>query len=552
MTAFFTDNITRGTDWRALERAVARMMILAGWDNVEVVGETGDNGADIIGVRTYKGSKKIWVVQVKAKTTGELVGASAIKEVMNAMSIYGASVAVVATNADFTESAKKRQKELLSQGFDLKLWNGRFLLDFLAQLPEFQPLRPLRPYQEDIVNKAKSIYENRGKRALYIVATGLGKTVIAARILNYLWSRGNKKILVLCHAQDLALQLEQSFWREISKNIPTRTFFGGRPPLIYDGINFGLYQTFTNYLSGIEEKDFDVVIVDEAHHALANGFATCISSLMPHFLVGMTATPWRGDGKSMTSLFGNPIATVSLIDGMKDKYLAEVDYRLFCDNIDWDMVHKMSHKKHSIKDLNKKLFLPQRDDAIIDQIRKTADEVVDPRIIIFSPSISHGQQFAKQLTLAGISCVPLSGEDKFVRRKNLMDFSSGKIQAVTAVDVLNEGIDVPDVNILVFLRATHSRRIFVQQLGRGLRLSPNKSKVIVLDFVSDVRRIAEVIQMDKEGREKTQELETMYLKNGFVKFNDQKAQGFFAEWLADVADVANFDENEKLTFPEDY
>lgn len=168
---------------------------------------------------------------------------------------------------------------------------------------------------------------------MYIVATGLGKTVIAARITNYLWSRGNRKFLVLCHAQDLALQLEQSFWREISKNIPTRTFFGGRPPLIYDGINFGLYQTFTNYLNGIEEKDFDVVIVDEAHHALANGFSSCLTALNPHFLVGMTATPWRGDGKSITTLFGNPIATVSLIDGMKDKYLAEVDYRLYCDKV---------------------------------------------------------------------------------------------------------------------------------------------------------------------------------------------------------------------------
>ena len=552
MNGFLTDNILKGTDWRALERAVARLMMLAGWDNVEVVGETGDNGADIIGVRTYKGVKKIWVVQVKAKTTGELVGSPAVKEVMKAMSIYGASVAVVATNADFTDSAKKRQKELMAQGFDLKLWNGRFLLDFFAQLPEFKPLRPLRPYQDDIVTKAQSIYENHGKRAIYIVATGLGKTVIAARITNYLWSRGNRKFLVLCHAQDLALQLEQSFWREISKNIPTRTFFGGRPPLIYDGINFGLYQTFTNYLNGIEEKDFDVVIVDEAHHALANGFSSCLTALNPHFLVGMTATPWRGDGKSITTLFGNPIATVSLIDGMKDKYLAEVDYRLYCDNIDWKQVHELSHKKHSIKDLNKKLFLPQRDDAIIAQILKTCKEIKNPRIIVFTPSIQHGQQFARQLTVSGIPCVPLSGEEKFTRRKNLMDFSSGKVQAVTAVDVLNEGIDVPDVNILVFLRATHSRRIFVQQLGRGLRISPTKKKVIVLDFVSDVRRIAEVLQMDKEAREKAQDTETMYLKNGFVSFNDQKAQDFLTEWLADVADVSNYDENEKLAFPEDF
>jgi len=552
MASFLTDNIMKGTDWRALERAVARLMTLAGWDNVEVVGETGDKGADIIGVRKQNGHKQTWVVQVKAKTMGEMVGATAVREVMTAMSVYGANVAAVATNADFTESARKRQKELQSQGFDLKLWNGRFLLDLLAQLPEYKALRPLRPYQEDIVNKAKSIYENHGKRALYIVATGLGKTVIASRITNYLWSMGNRRFLVLCHAQDLALQLEQSFWKEISKDVPTRTFFGGRPPLIYEGINFGLYQTFTNYLSGIEEKDFDVVIVDEAHHAMANGFTTCLSSLNPNFLIGMTATPWRGDGKSMSNIFGEPIATVSLVDGMRDKYLADIDYRLFCDNIDWDSIHEMSSKKHSIRDLNKRLFLPQRDEAIISQIQKACKEIPNPRIIVFTPSIEHGEKFARLLTISGISCASLSGMDKITRRRNLLDFSTGKIQAVTAVDILNEGIDVPDVNILVFLRATHSRRIFVQQLGRGLRISPTKKSVVVLDFVSDIRRIAEVIQMDREAREKCMDSETMYLRNGLVTFSDQKVGSFMMEWLADIADVANCDENEKLSFPEDY
>ena len=118
MAYFLTDNIMKGTDWRALERAVARLMILAGWDNVEVVGETGDMGADIIGVRKLNGRKQTWVVQVKAKTMGEMVGATAVREVMTAMSVYGASVAVVATNVDFTESARKRQRELQAQGFE--------------------------------------------------------------------------------------------------------------------------------------------------------------------------------------------------------------------------------------------------------------------------------------------------------------------------------------------------------------------------------------------------------------------------------------------------
>ena len=248
--SFLSNNIMRGTDWRALERAVARLMILAGWKNVSVVGASGDNGADIIGVRYENGVPKKWVVQVKAVLQGKYVGVSAINEVMHAMSMYGAQVAAVATNGDFYSSATRKRDELRKNGFDLKLWNGAFLTSLSIGLPELPDRRTLRPYQADIVEKAQKIYDANGRRAFYVVATGLGKTVIAARIAQYLWQQGHRRFLVLCHAQDLALQLEQSFWSEISKEVPTRVFFGGVPPLLYDGINFGLYQTFQGYLSG--------------------------------------------------------------------------------------------------------------------------------------------------------------------------------------------------------------------------------------------------------------------------------------------------------------
>ena len=99
---------------------------------------------------------------------------------------------------------------------------------------------------------------------------------------------------------------------------------------------------------------------------------------------------------------------------------------------------------------------------------------------------------------------------------------------------MNEGIDIPDVNILVFLRATHSRRIFVQQLGRGLRLSEGKEKVIVLDFVSDIRRMAEMIEMNNEGKAKGVEHEVVYLQEGFVSFSDARVERFVNVWLEDV------------------
>lgn len=154
------------------------------------------------------------------------------------------------------------------------------------------------------------------------------------------------------------------------------------------------------------------------------------------------------------------------------------------------------------------------------------------------------------LSASGIPCVALSKVDKAERRRRLLSFASGTYQAVCAVDVMNEGIDIPDVNILVFLRATHSRRIFVQQLGRGLRLSEGKEKVIVLDFVSDIRRMAEMIEMNNEGKSKGTENEVVYLQEGFVSFSDARVESFVNVWLEDVANLSDSDDDVKLKFPE--
>ena len=443
---------------------------------------------------------------------------------------------------------------MATNGYTVKLWNGAFIKELIDKMPaDHAGLRKLRPYQEDIANKVIRAYDEGNKKAFYIVATGLGKTVIAATIARNLWDRGCRKILVLCHAIDLALQLEQGFWPQITKDVPTSVFFAGLPPRNTEGISFGLYQSLYGYLPGIEPGQFDAVIVDEAHHALAHGFRSCIEHLQPRFLVGMTATPWRGDGQSLASVLGEPVAKVSLVDGMAMGYLSKVDYRILCDNVDWDNMQSLSEQNLSIRDLNKRLFLPQRDEAVIEELKKAIQEVKNPRIAVFSPSIEHSNRFADMLSAAGIPCYALlSNIDKAERRKRLLAFAAGEYQAVCAVDVMNEGIDIPDVNILVFLRATHSRRIFVQQLGRGLRLSEGKDKVIVLDFVSDIRRMAEMVEMNNEGKAKGAEKEVVYLQEGFVSFSDARVENFVNIWLEDVADLSGSDDEVKLTFPEGF
>ena len=296
---FFTDDIANGTNWKGLERAVARMMGHLGWKDVNVIGGAGDMGGDILADKTDCDVTKSWVVQAKAVSGDRYIGPKAINEAIKALSFYDTQVAAVATNGEFTHTAVARQKQLEKNGYSLKLWNGTFLRSLIERMPDtHKGYRTPREFQQKIIDKVIAAYDSGEKKAFYIVATGLGKTVIAATIARQLWERGCRRILVLCHATDLALQLESGFWPQITKEVPTSVFFNGLPPRSSEGISFGLYQSLYGYLPGIDATQFDVVIVDEAHHALAHGFRTCLEHLKPKFLIGMTATPWRGDGQS--------------------------------------------------------------------------------------------------------------------------------------------------------------------------------------------------------------------------------------------------------------
>ena len=554
--SFLTPTLMSGRDWKAWELAVLRVLEHCGWRNLQYIGETGDCGVDILAIRyDAKLNRDVsYAVQVKAVSTDQYVGVSALQQVIDGQGVYGAEVAIVVTNTDFTDSAYERRDLFVRNGFKIMLWNGSTVQALLNRYPErSRAFRELREYQADVAASVIERFKQGGSRASFVVATGLGKTVIAASIAQTLFQYGLRKVLVLCHATDLAIQLQKSFWCQISKSIPTRLFMDGDAPVPFEGISFGLYQTLFQYLGGLDPDAFDLIIVDEAHHALGNGFMTCLSHLKPKFVIGMTATPWRGDGASFASLFGSPLKEVSLVDGMKMGFLARVDYRLMCDNIDWDEVRRLSKNKLTIRDLNKHLFLPQRDSAVIVALKKLQNEKEEPlKIAVFSPSVAHAESFANALCLSGISARCVSVPDKAVRRAALLAYTTGKIQAITAVDLLNEGIDVPDINVLVFLRATHSRRIFIQQLGRGLRVSQNKDAVVVLDFVTDIRRLAAVRQLDTEARAPIKKglVERVSLTNGVVTFSNEKARPFIDAWLKEVADLQDTGGDVSLSFPQ--
>lgn len=253
-------------------------------------------------------------------------------------------------------------------------------------------------------------------------------------------------------------------------------------------------------------------------------------------LGGVTATPWRGDGFDLNELLGPPLVRIGIAEGLREGFLSEVDYRLLADNLNWEVVQGLSKHKYSLNELNKKLIIPTRDEEAARIIRQVFDEEKRRGGIAFSPTIVHAESFAAMLRTYGFRAEAISSETEPRKRDTLMSkFRAGQLDIVTTVDLFNEGVDLPDVDILVFLRATHSRRIFVQQLGRGLRVSPGKSKVVVLDFVTDLRRIAEVVELDSAAR--GGDIERLGLGPRIIQFHDASAGSFMREWMLDQASL---------------
>ena len=204
-----------------------------------------------------------------------------------------------------------------------------------------------------------------------------------------------------------------------------------------------------------------------------------IEHFSPQFLLGMTATPERMDDADLTEIFGKAVFEYRLESAIKDGWLSEVEYRVKTDEIQNLETILDSGKKFSLAQLNREVFAPKRDEEIIRIIREEISEKNNPTMVIFCQSIAHAEKFAE---LMGDAVVIHSGLDNDEVTERLEGFRSGSIKTVCAVDMLNEGIDVPRTDVIVFLRVTQSQIVFTQQLGRGLRRADGKDKVLVLDF----------------------------------------------------------------------
>ncbi|MFW3171158.1 DEAD/DEAH box helicase family protein [Geodermatophilus sp. CPCC 206100] len=524
---------------RQLERLLGQL----GFRDVVNIDGSGDHGGDLLATR----GGRLWVFQAKWKSRGA-VDAEAVDEVSNAYDHYGASRAVVVTNTRPTAGALQRAHELARLGRRVEFWNGADLQELLRAAEEHPPIR-LRDYQDDAVSSLWADLRAR-QRALLVLATGLGKTVVGGEVLSrYLRENPGRDVLVVAHAKPLVNQLERALWRHLPKRVKTQVLTGDDKPKDLTGVTCATTASALNaVLRGWRPG---LVMVDETHHVGEDGqYDALLAELGTSLQFGVTATPWRGDKYDIESRFGAASYKLGIEQGMKRGYLAAVDYRLYVDNVDWDVVRGASEHHYSLKELNTRLFLTQRDEAVVDALLEAWHTTPSPRGIVFCQTIAHAERMERLLRQvpewsgAAALHADLPHRD---RQQRLLDFRSGRIPLLAAVDVLNEGVDVPDVNILAFARVTHSRRIFVQQLGRGLRLREGKERVLALDFVSDIRRVAALLNIRRQLD--AEEIEVLpRVPQPRISFSDASVEGLLDQWIKDAASLETANDEARLQF----
>ena len=358
------------------------------------------------------------------------------------------------------------------------------------EVVRFFDLKPYH-YQSEILEKLKverTVHDSH--KNLIVAATGTGKTMIAAfDFKKYLAENPNAKFLFVAHRIEILKQALHTF-RNVLKDQNFGELYGNGYEPKYKNTVFATVQTLGNLdFATYSTKDyFDYIILDEAHHGQASSYQKIINYFEPQILLGLTATPERMDGKSILPDFNNKIAAeIRLPDALNNKLLCPFQYFGISDSVDYSRV-KWNNGKYDPSELTN--IYTANDIRIGDIIKNLDDYTKDIHSVSaigFCVSIDHAKFMKRKFEAAGLAAEFLVSDNSKNREEILHQLTSKKINYLFVVDIFNEGVDIPQIDTVLFLRPTESLTIFLQQLGRGLRLSEGKDVLTVLDFVGQAR-----------------------------------------------------------------
>jgi len=342
--------------------------------------------------------------------------------------------------------------------------------------PVVQPVEP-RPIQREALEALEETRAEGFSKALVVMATGLGKTWLAAFDTN---RPSFRKVLFLAHREEILRQSRDVF-RRVRPDGDLGLFYGQEKQPDADVV-FATVQTLSRRLDEFDRDRFDYIVVDEFHHAAAETYRRVIDHFRPKFLLGLTATPERMDGADLLVLSGDKIAfECGLGEGIERGELVPFEYWGIKDVVDYAPI-PWRNSKFDPQELTRAVETIERAEHVLSEWHEKADVAT----LAFCCSITHADFMARYFMDHGVPAVAVhSGESSAPRRVAVEQLQSGAVKVVFAVDVFNEGVDIPEIGAVMMLRPTNSTVIFLQQMGRGLRTAAGKASLQVIDFVGN-------------------------------------------------------------------
>jgi superfamily II DNA or RNA helicase len=394
-----------------------------------------------------------------------------------------------------------RQNSLVHQGWRVFRWTDRQvaeepdrvkdeLLLFLERIPgllEFDDFLPkqhgvvleLRAHQEEALEALARVRADGNAITMLTHAQGAGKTVTAVADARRLGGR----TLFVAHTRELVEQARKQFldlWPEVS----TGLFVGETREFERHNLA-GTVQSLARNLDCFDPEDFTYLVIDEAHHATAESYQKLLRYFRPRFTLGLTATPDRADGLSALEVFRSAAHRLSLREAVELGELVPIRCVRIRTNIDLSRV-RFNQIQYNRRDIEETVLVPSRDQLIVETYR---EHVPGRKAVVFCVNVRHAENLAERFRALGIAARSVSGSMRTADREAcLSEFARGELRVLCACDLLNEGWDCPDVEVLLMARPTLSKVIYLQQLGRGTRTAPGKECLVVFDFVDNASR----------------------------------------------------------------
>ena len=345
--------------------------------------------------------------------------------------------------------------------------------------------------QIEILEKLKNTRESGNNRGLIVAATGTGKTYLAAMdVKEFFKNRKISSFLFIAHREELLDNAIRVFSDilHIEKENFGRIFSGNKE--VGHNMIFASVQSLRNCYKDFTSDKFNYIIVDEFHHASASSYGTIIHYFKPEFLLGLTATPERMDGKDILALCDyNLVGEMGMRKAMEKDLIVPFHYFGVNDmTVDYEKI-PYRNGKYDEEILSKDLSVSIRTDYIIEKMGKFGYDGKYMSGIAFCQNIKHALYMKNEFSRKGYKSELLTSKTNSTERSKILEsFRNKEIEILCVVDILNEGIDIPDINLLLFLRPTLSSTVFIQQIGRGLRKSVGKDFVTIIDFIGNHKK----------------------------------------------------------------